>query len=131
MTGLKMERKHVLITGGNKGIGLETSRLFLDRGFKVTVIARDFSAMQKSDYCNLLEFDLQNIEKIRELVSKLGDIDVLVNNAGLMNTYSYDNYPENEKSRLLKVNLEASSTRGYTKAMEERAIGHQYSKNDK
>ena len=38
-----MSAKKVLITGGNKGIGLATSKLFLARGYSVIAVARDFS----------------------------------------------------------------------------------------
>ena len=99
--------KHVLITGGNKGIGLETTKLFLSLGFKVTIIARDFSNMERPENCEFLAFDLSNINKIESTVLQLDDVDILINNVGIMNTYSYDNYPRNKKDEILKINLEA------------------------
>lgn len=36
----------VLIMGGNKGIGLATTKKFLANGFKVFVVGRDFSSFK-------------------------------------------------------------------------------------
>lgn len=102
-----MNKKHVLITGGNKGIGLEATKLFINAGFYVTVVARDFSNMEKLDHCDFLEFDLSHIDKIAGLVDAVGHVDVLVNNAAIMNTCSYDNYPVDKKEYLIKLNIEA------------------------
>lgn len=33
--------KRVLITGGNKGIGLATTKKFLQNNFEIVVVARD------------------------------------------------------------------------------------------
>lgn len=99
--------EHVLITGGNKGIGLETTKLFLNLGFKVTILARDFSALKPLANCDFLEFDLTKIDEIEKTVSQLQDVDVLINNAGVMNTFSFDNYPKDKKDELLRINLEA------------------------
>ena len=38
--------KHVLITGGSKGIGLELARAFLGQGATVTLAARNKAALQ-------------------------------------------------------------------------------------
>ncbi len=102
-----MNVKHVLITGGNKGIGLETTKQFLSMGFKVTVIARDISIVKDIKNCYGIEYDLKDIENIPKLISRLERIDILVNNAGIMNTYPFDSYPENKKDEILKINLEA------------------------
>lgn len=102
-----MTKKHVVITGGTKGIGLDATKLFLKAGFKVTIIARDFSKVQKFDDCHFITYDLRDIQGISKLVSEIGDIDVLVNNAGIMNTCSFDQYSTENKEDLLKINLEA------------------------
>jgi 3-oxoacyl-[acyl-carrier protein] reductase len=102
-----MGNKHVLITGGNKGIGLETTKLFLDLGYNITILARDFSTFHGYRNCNCIEYDLNNIEDISQIISGLGHIDILINNAGIMNTCGYDSYPKIKREEILKINLEA------------------------
>ena len=101
--------KTALITGGNKGIGLETTRLFQQLGYKVIVVARDFSngTVQASENVILKQFNLCDIDLIPELVSELGHIDVLINNAGVMYSLPYDKYPEENVDRILKLNIQA------------------------
>ena len=55
----------------------------------------------------MIPFDLTNINKIPELVSSLGEIDILINNSGIMYSLPFDQYPEDKKSYLLKLNMEA------------------------
>ena len=101
------QRKHALITGGNKGIGLETTKLLIAQGYNVTVLARNNSSIQHMDYCQAIDFDLLEIEKIAPLINKLEPIDVLINNAGIMHTYTYDSYPPLKKADMIRINLEA------------------------
>lgn len=103
-----MNRK-VLITGGNKGIGLELTRLFIEMSYKVIVIARDFNNFEFSTHPNVqcLSFDLTNIEKIPSLVEEIGIVDILINNAGVMYSLPYDSYSQNKIETILKLNLEA------------------------
>jgi len=102
-------KKTVLITGGNKGIGLETTRLFLQNNFKVIVIARNYKDFEFKENNNVekIEYDLSNIIGIKDLVKNIGPVDILINNAGLMNSIAYDNYPEENIDKLMKLNLYA------------------------
>ena len=101
--------KTVLITGGNKGIGLATTELFLNEGYKVIAIGRDFSNFKFDNNENVekIQFDISNINEIPTLVEKLGDIDILVNNVGISNGLEYNNYPQDKVDRILKINIEA------------------------
>lgn len=101
--------KKVLITGGNKGIGLETTRLFLENNYKVIVVARDYTNFEFNDNDNVekIKYDLSNVEGIKDLVDKIGHIDILVNNAGIMNSIPYDSYPKDDMEKLMNINLYA------------------------
>ncbi len=101
--------KTVLITGGNKGIGLATTKLFADAGYDVFVIARDFDDFSLKDKSNIeaVQYDLTDVDGIPNLTKQLPRIDILINNAGLMFALPYDNYPKEKIDQIFKVNLEA------------------------
>jgi len=96
-----------IITGGNKGIGLELTKIFLALNYEVVVIARDFSNFELKEQVECIEFDLVEVEKIPKLIASIGAIDVLVNNAGVMYSLPYDAYPSEKVNTMLKLNLEA------------------------
>jgi NAD(P)-dependent dehydrogenase (short-subunit alcohol dehydrogenase family) len=100
----------VLITGGNKGIGLEVVKRFLELDYEVIVIGRDFSNFpyEDSEKLTKIEYDLSNVGGLKDLASKIGDIDILINNAGYMQAkYTYENYPVEAKEKIMNVDLYA------------------------
>lgn len=102
-------KRTVLITGGNKGIGLELTRYFVARSYRVIVVARDFSKFTLSEHADVqaVPFDLSDVDGIPALVSGIGPVDVLVNNAGVMFSLPYDAYPREKVDQMLKINLHA------------------------
>lgn len=99
----------VLITGANTGIGLATTLKFLENGFHVIALDKriDNPLLQADSRITFVEFDLQNIRDITGLVEGIGTIDVLVNNAGIINSMTYDEYDEEAKRQIIAINLEA------------------------
>jgi 3-oxoacyl-[acyl-carrier protein] reductase len=92
---LKIKGKKALVTGGSKGIGLETARLLVEEGAEVIICARRKSALEeaaedikqmtgKRVHCHSLDVtDARAIEDIPALVERtFGGLDFLVNNAG-------------------------------------------------
>jgi NAD(P)-dependent dehydrogenase (short-subunit alcohol dehydrogenase family) len=77
--------KKILITGCSTGFGLETARLFLDRGWTVVATMRTprQDALPHSDHLRVLPLDVTAARSIREAVEAAGPIDALVNNAGV------------------------------------------------
>lgn len=101
--------KTALVTGGNKGIGLEVTRQLVELGYKVFVVARTFDDNALLHSKNVIQkpFDLTQVDQIPQLVSDIGDVDVLVNNAGLMHSIPVDDYPQDKLNQILKLNIEA------------------------
>ena len=92
---LGLANKTALVTGGSKGIGLETARALAREGVKVLICARRESALAdaahdimqttqaKIETYSLDVTKLEQIETIPRVVKdKLGHIDILINNAG-------------------------------------------------
>lgn len=102
--------KKVLITGGSKGIGLEITKLFLATGqYEITSLSRDFEKTPAEIRSEVkeIQYDLENIAGIKDIVNQIGAVDVLINNAGVMFKKTYVDYDEETKQKSLKVNLEA------------------------
>ncbi|MBD3777541.1 MAG: SDR family NAD(P)-dependent oxidoreductase, partial [Thiotrichales bacterium] len=81
--------RNVVITGGNKGIGLALTQKFVENGDHVIIVARDFTNQETFDYQNhpqvsCIGFDLSHTDQLSELVAQLDKVDVLINNAGLL-----------------------------------------------
>tara|TARA_B110000037_G_scaffold40964_2_gene50669 strand:+ start:932 stop:1621 length:690 start_codon:yes stop_codon:yes gene_type:complete len=82
----------VLITGTNRGLGLEFVEQYSQLGWKVLACCRDlnnanelFNLQKKFPSIEILELDVGNLNDINVLSNKLKDrtIDVLINNAGI------------------------------------------------
>jgi len=100
--------KRVLVTGGNKGIGLAVVKKFLELDYEVIVVGRDFSKFElnANPKIKCIEYDLSNVSGLKDLAKEVGEIDTLVNNAGYMQPkYTYDNYPQDAKEHIMNVDL--------------------------
>ena len=103
-------KKRALITGGNKGIGLAVSQAMLALDYEIIVVARDLSTFELGGLPDVseIEYDLSNMDGLEALAKEVGDIDVLINNAGFMQPkYTYDNYPQEAKEKIMNVDLYA------------------------
>lgn len=116
--------KRVLITGGNKGIGLAAARRFLQKDYQVIVIGRNFEGFEENGI-QTISYDLSNLSGISDLIERIGDIDVLVNNAGIDRKHPYDDYPEEDIEKILNVNLRAplELINGYAKRFIKKGAG--------
>ena len=106
-----------LVTGGNRGIGLEVCRQLAQQGFLVLLTARDVAkakaAAQKVSDAGRVEpvvldvADASSIAKAAADVSKrYGHLDVLVNNAGI----NYDTWEKAENADINGTVMETIAT---------------------
>ena len=89
--------KTALVTGAARGIGRAAADALQKAGLKVL----------RLDLQGEVAYDLANLAGISKLIDGLGEIHVLVNNAGVQTAVSIDAYTEEQKARIIRVNLEA------------------------
>ena len=89
---------HCLVTGANRGIGLEFTRQLLARGDRVTATCRhpgratalNALAAEHPGRLHVLPLDITDARSHAELVRELplvgGDVDLVVNNAGVLHS---------------------------------------------
>jgi short-subunit dehydrogenase len=130
---MKLEGKHVLVTGGSRGIGERMAREFAARGARVTVVARNGEALQRvaaSINGAYMVTDLSDDADVDTLIQRVeaahGHVDVLVNNAGLETTTAFAVEDEREIRTVARVNLEGPMllTRHALPGMLARGEGH-------
>lgn len=115
---MKLENKVVVITGGNSGVGEATAKLFAKEGATVVISARRVEALQKVEN-EIKEMggkvlsvptDISNVEACESLietaVKEFGKIDVLVNNAGILDTglKAVDKFTDEDLDKVIDIN---------------------------
>jgi len=88
--------RHVVITGGSRGLGLVLARQLVDRGARISICSRDSNELARasSDLEErggrevAVECDVTDRSRLREFIAvaraQNGPIDVLINNAGVI-----------------------------------------------
>src|SRR5262245_29456019 len=99
---LELTAKHVLITGGSRGIGLACARSFLREGAHVSLVGRSPEHMDKALAALAAEgfqarghcADLADVQAAAQAVQRAeaaaGPIDILVNSAGAARRTPFD-----------------------------------------
>jgi 2-dehydro-3-deoxy-L-rhamnonate dehydrogenase (NAD+) len=114
MNQLDLKGRHAVITGGASGIGFAIAQRLLASGGKVTLWDRDGSALQKSQGAlgagaNAVVVNVTDQASVQSAVQqtlKHGDIDCLVNSAGITgpNAKLWD-YPLADWQEVMAVNV--------------------------
>ena len=112
---------HLIITGGSSGIGLEVARIYLAKGYRVSLMARRADILQDAreellkashvtqDAIFLVTVDVCNETEMRAAVkaaeAEHGPCDVLVTSAGRVDPQFFDAQPSDIFDAQLAVNF--------------------------
>lgn len=113
----RLAGKMALVTGGGSGIGRAIALAFAAEGAKVAVMGRRVEKLARvveeirkaggsafavtGDVAKAADAD----RVVRETVEKLGGLNVLVNNAGMLSVATVETVPEEEWDRVMTVNV--------------------------
>ena len=112
--------KNVLVTGGNRGIGLEIVKGMLSKGYKVLMGCRDEESglEAKKDTVggdlHIIEMPLDNetaiVDALVRAEAVYGPIDILINNAGVLDDTPWDEVNAETLAKSMQVNVNAPLT---------------------
>ena len=97
----------VVITGANRGIGLELAKQYSQRGAHVIGLVRESSSELSNCAGQVIEgVDVSNLDSILRAKSQMQveKIDILINNAGLLTAESLDDMSFERIQRQLDIN---------------------------
>ncbi len=121
----------VVVTGGARGIGAATARLFAQHGARVVIadVDQDVARATAAEIpgARAVHLDVTDRASWAGLVAELDDpIDVLINNAGVMPLGHFEEEPEATTDLILDVNVRGmlSGMRAAIPGMVKRGRGH-------
>lgn len=109
-----MGKKIAIVTGGSSGIGFAIARKFSQQGIHTIILGRDEQKLNEAvallgSNGEAIAFDVTNLNSIPELIKKIinqyGQVDVLVNNAGINLKKSALEVTDQEFQQILLTNL--------------------------
>lgn len=96
---LQLQGRHVLVTGGSRGIGLACAREFLREGCRVSLVGRDAQRLEQAlasldgdagGTCADLRDPAAALRAVEAAEAERGPIDILVNSAGAARRTPFD-----------------------------------------
>jgi NAD(P)-dependent dehydrogenase (short-subunit alcohol dehydrogenase family) len=94
----------VLVTGAARSIGRATAEVLTERGHQVVATARDVSLLRDLDVDQVLALDVGDDDSVSAAVAHAGELDAVVNNAGLTGQGPLEGFPLEDFAHVLNVN---------------------------
>ena len=116
---MSISKKNAIVTGASTGLGKHLSIELSQNNYHVFLIARNIEKLEivkenildSGGDCSVFAADISNdndINKISEVVDKIAQVDVLVNNAGIGIFNKIENTSVDEWDKHISVNLRGS-----------------------
>jgi glucose 1-dehydrogenase len=115
---MRLQNKVAIVTGAAHGIGLAIAKRFVAEGARVTIADVDRAAGEAAASalghakCRFVATDVGDAGAAENLVAEtsraFGDLDVLVNNAGIIHGADFLELKEADFDRVLRVNLKGT-----------------------
>lgn len=101
-----------LITGASSGIGKDMARILAQKGYELTLVARDEKKLEetkkeleKITKTEIISMDLSSEENCKELHKQVKDIDILINNAGFGDCGNFTKTNLEKEIKMIETNI--------------------------
>jgi short-subunit dehydrogenase len=126
---VKIAGQRVLLTGATGGIGLTLARRLAADGARLVLSGRRVDVLESlgaETGADVIAADLSDPAELDRLIAEVGDVDILIANAGLPATGRLATYTRDQIDRALDVNLRApiALAHALTPSMVARGHGH-------
>src|SRR4051794_14457552 len=108
---IRLDGKRALVTGAGKGIGREIVKVLTECGAQVTAVSRtkaDLDSLKAETGCSTILGDITSADGARQAAEAAGDIDLLVNNAGIALLAPFLEVTVKDFDETIAVNLRAA-----------------------
>lgn len=106
-----MKNKLVVITGASSGFGAEAARVLSSKGYCLALLARRVDKLRAMNLENSLCFNVdvacrdQVFHAIHQAEEQFGDVDCIINNAGVMLLGELEYQDHDEWNRMIDTNI--------------------------
>lgn len=104
--------KTAVVTGGTRGIGKSISKMLLEEGYKVYALyckndacADNFKKELDNGCLKTIKCDISDGKAVKRVFGEIGDVDLLINNAGIADINLLTDLSDERIERIISVNL--------------------------
>lgn len=114
---MNLKGKRVLLTGATGGLGIELAKQLAEQGAVLTLVGRDEQKLSQlkstigkdfsSPYCITADLNEQHshVRLIDEARNKMGEIDILINNAGVLDFIRLEQQSDERIAQMIHTNV--------------------------
>jgi short-subunit dehydrogenase len=135
---MNLANKCIVLTGATGGLGSVIAKLLAEKGASLALVGRDankLNALKKEieregSKVISIEADLSDIgapqQVVKETLQKLGNIDILINNAGVLDFIAFENQSDARIAEIINTNVTAliQLTRAVIPTFQQKKAGH-------
>ena len=113
---MSSSKKIAIVTGGGSGIGFAISEKFTQNGIETIIVGRDENKLKQAkdklgNLCHAMTCDVSDLSSIpgfiSTIISQFGQINVLVNNAGINMKKEFQDVTDEDFQKVITTNLTA------------------------
>ena len=102
-------KKVILITGSSRGIGAATARLAKEKGYDVLLHGKTPSScltnLARELNSKYITFDVSKEDEVKQALSEVSCIDILINSAGVNISKTFDNLTDSDWKTIYDINI--------------------------